>query len=104
MFDTANTHSIIKKSRTTSNETEVWQMKTSIGYFRDKKQSSVFSGTLSLFFLFFRDKYGSSGTVGMSGRRPEVLHCLEQGEVRLVMPSSYYYQKRQYCMSGGGQI
>ena len=41
-------------------------MKTSIGYFRDKKQSSVFSGTL--FFLFLRDKYGSSGTVGMSVR------------------------------------
>ena len=27
--------------------------------------------------------------------------CWEQGEVRLVMPSSYYYR---YCMNGGGHI
>ena len=53
MFDTAKTQSIIKKKRQiTSNETKVRQMKTSIGYFRDKKQSSVFSGTLSLFSFF----------------------------------------------------
>ena len=30
-----------------------------------------------------------------------MVHLWEQGKVRLVMPSSYYYQ---YCMNGGGHI
>ena len=32
-----------------------------------KAKFRIFRDSLSLFFLFFRDKYGSSGTVGMSG-------------------------------------
>ena len=52
------------------------------------------------FLVFFLDLW--TGLVVDRGREGGLwTWCWEQGEVRLVMPSSYYYQ---YCMNGGEHI